>query len=105
MNRGDIIQAIAKETELTRSEIDNMIGIFLETIKKGVNNGEKVKLVGFGSFYKVNRKARLGRNPKTGEEIPISARRVVTFRAGHKLKSRVEHYSGDSDGGAGTTHE
>jgi integration host factor subunit alpha len=64
--------------------------IFFEEIRNSLECGEPVKLSGFGNFNLRDKNQRPGRNPKTGEEIPITARRVVTFRAGHKLKSRVE---------------
>ena len=63
-------------------------------IRAALENGQQVKLSGFGNFDLREKKERPGRNPKTGEEIPITARRVVTFRPGQKLKARVESYAG-----------
>jgi integration host factor subunit alpha len=71
-----------------------MVEIFFEKIRLALENGEQVKLSGFGNFDLREKKQRPGRNPKTGEEIPISARRVVTFRPGQKLKAKVEAYAG-----------
>ena len=71
-----------------------MIELFFEEIKSSLENGEQVKISGFGKFELRDKSSRPGRNPKTGEEIPISARRVVTFRSGQKLKARVEQYAG-----------
>ena len=68
--------------------------MFFEEVREGLARGEEVKLSGFGNFYVRQKNQRPGRNPKTGEEIPISARRVVTFRPGQKLKARVEAYAG-----------
>jgi integration host factor subunit alpha len=68
--------------------------MFFEEIRASLENGRQVKLSGFGNFDLRDKKQRPGRNPKTGEEIPISARRVVTFRPGQKLKARVEVYVG-----------
>jgi integration host factor subunit alpha len=65
-----------------------------ETIRSALEKGEQVKISGFGNFDLRDKNQRPGRNPKTGEEIPISARRVVTFRPGQKLKARVEGYAG-----------
>ena len=64
---------------------------FFEEVRKALENGEQVKLSGFGNFDLREKNERPGRNPKTGEDIPISARRVVTFRPGQKLKARVEN--------------
>jgi len=67
-----------------------MVESFFEEIREALESGEQVKLSGFGNFDLRDKNQRPGRNPKTGEDIPISARRVVTFRPGQKLKSRVE---------------
>jgi integration host factor subunit alpha len=75
---------------LNKRESKELVELFFEEIRIGLEQGDVVKMSGFGNFNLRNKKERPGRNPKTGEEIPITARRVVTFRAGHKLKSRVE---------------
>ena len=67
---------------------------FFEKIKGSLEVGEQVKISGFGKFELRDKCSRPGRNPKTGQEIPITARRVVTFRSGQKLKARVEAYAG-----------
>ena len=72
-----------------------MVEIFFEEIRETLESGDQVKLSGFGNFDLRLKSERPGRNPKTGEDIPISARKVVTFRPGQKLKSRVE--DGNSD--------
>ena len=72
-----------------------MVEIFFEEIRETLESGDQVKLSGFGNFDLRQKSERPGRNPKTGEDIPISARKVVTFRPGQKLKSRVE--DGNSD--------
>jgi len=69
--------------------------LFFEEIRFSLEQGQQVKLSGFGNFDLRNKNQRPGRNPKTGQEIPISARRVVTFRPGQKLKARVEAYAGN----------
>ena len=71
-----------------------MVEMFFEEIRQSLEDGRQVKLSGFGNFDLREKKQRPGRNPKTGKEIPISARRVVTFRPGQKLKARVEAYAG-----------
>jgi integration host factor subunit alpha len=71
--------------------------MFFEEIRATLEKGRQVKLSGFGNFDLRDKNQRPGRNPKTGEEIPITARRVVTFRPGQKLKARVEAYAGGSE--------
>ena len=67
--------------------------MFFEEVRSALEAGENVKLSGFGNFELRDKSERPGRNPKTGEEIPITARRVVTFRPGQKLKARVDSYA------------
>ena len=69
-----------------------MVELFFEKIKSSLEQGKQVKISGFGKFELRDKTSRPGRNPKTGEEIPITARRVATFRSGQKLKARVEAY-------------
>lgn len=75
---------------LNKREANGIVELFFEGIRLSLEQGDPVKLSGFGNFNLRDKNQRPGRNPKTGKEIPITARRVVTFRAGHKLKSRVE---------------
>jgi integration host factor subunit alpha len=82
------------EVGLNKREAKEFVDAFFETIRKALEEGEQIKLSGFGNFELRSKNQRPGRNPKTGEEIPISARRVVTFRAGQRLKQRVEAYAG-----------
>lgn len=76
---------------LSKQDAKKLVELFFEEIRKSLEQGEQVKISGFGNFELRDKSPRPGRNPKTGEDIPISARRVVTFRPGHKLKSRVEN--------------
>ena len=76
-------------------EAKEMVELFFDEILQSLENNVQVKLSGFGNFDLREKGERPGRNPKTGEEIPITARRVVTFRPGQKLKSRVEAFSGE----------
>jgi integration host factor subunit alpha len=73
-----------------KREAKEMVDLFFEEIRTALENGEQVKLSGFGNFDLREKSKRPGRNPKTGEEIPISARRVVTFKSGQKLRTIVE---------------
>jgi len=75
---------------LNKREAKDMVESFFEEIRMALERGDSVKLSGFGNFQLRNKPQRPGRNPKTGEEIPITARRVVTFHASQKLKTLVE---------------
>ncbi|PIP78316.1 MAG: integration host factor subunit alpha, partial [Gammaproteobacteria bacterium CG22_combo_CG10-13_8_21_14_all_40_8] len=79
---------------LNKREAKEIVELFFEEVRNSLEKGEQVKLSGFGNFDLRLKNQRPGRNPKTGEEIPISARRVVTFRPGQKLKARVEAHAG-----------
>ena len=82
------------ELGLNKREAKEIVEMFYDEIRECLVTGEQVKLSGFGNFDLRDKKERPGRNPKTGEDIPISARRVVTFRPGQKLRARVENYAG-----------
>lgn len=77
--------------KLSKRDAKELVELFFEELRLALENGEQVKLSGFGNFDLRDKSPRPGRNPKTGEDIPITARRVVTFHPGQKLKSRVEH--------------
>ena len=79
---------------LDKKEARELVDLFFQELEASLADGEQVKLYGFGNFDLRDKNARPGRNPKTGEEIPITARRVVTFKPGNKLKARVEGYAG-----------
>jgi len=83
------------ELGLNKREAKEFVEQFFEEVRQALERGDDVKLSGFGNFILRSKNERPGRNPKTGEEIPISARRVVTFRPGQKLKARVEAYAGN----------
>ena len=83
-----------EELGLNKREAKEIVEMFFEEIRASLESNEQVKLSGFGNFELRDKGERPGRNPKTGEEIPISQRRVVTFRPGQKLKARVEKYAG-----------
>ena len=94
LTKSDIAEHLFNVLGLNKREATEIIELFFEEVKLALENGEQVKLSSFGNFNLRDKKQRPGRNPKTGVEIPISPRRVVTFRAGQKLKSRVEQYAG-----------
>jgi len=94
LTKADLAEKLFEELGLNKREAKEMVEVFFEEIKLALEKNYQVKLSGFGNFDLRNKKERPGRNPKTGEEIPISARRVVTFRPGQKLKARVEEYAG-----------
>ena len=91
MNKKDLVQIVAKNAKITKKESEEIITIILETIIKAVSEGEKVTLVGFGSFEARERQMREGRNPKTGEKLIIPAARVPTFSVGKFFKDRVNN--------------
>jgi integration host factor subunit alpha len=94
LTKADMAERLFEEVGLNKREAKEFVDAFFEIVRSSLENGEQVKLSGFGNFDLRKKNERPGRNPKTGEEIPISARRVVTFRPGQKLKSRVEAYAG-----------
>ena len=90
LTKADIAEHLFTELGMTKRDAKDMVEAFFEEIRSALEQGEQVKISGFGNFELRNKGERPGRNPKTGEDIPISARRVVTFRPGQKLKARVE---------------
>ena len=94
LTKAEIAEALFDQLGLNKREARDLVDMFFEELRASLAAGEQVKLSGFGNFDLRRKNERPGRNPKTGEEIPISARRVVTFRPGQKLKARVEAYAG-----------
>ena len=94
LTKSEMAERLFEELGLNKREAKEIVELFFEEIRSCLENNEQVKLSGFGNFDLRDKSQRPGRNPKTGEEIPISARRVVTFRPGQKLKARVEEYAG-----------
>ena len=94
LTKNDMMERLVETLDFGRRDAKLVVDQFFEEIKDALARGEVVKLSGFGNFDLREKKERPGRNPKTGEEIPITARRVVTFRPGQKLKQRVEAYAG-----------
>ena len=93
LTKADLSETLFNKVGLNKSEAKEMVEAFFEEIKSSLENGDSVKLSGFGNFDLRTKAERPGRNPKTGKEIPIKARRVVTFHASHKLKTSVEEIS------------
>jgi integration host factor subunit alpha len=94
LTKADFSEKLFDELGLNKREAKDLVELFFEEIKESLERGEEVKLSGFGKFELRDKTSRPGRNPKTGEEVAITARRVVTFRSGQKLKARVEAYAG-----------
>lgn len=89
MNKAQLIESIANATSLTKADAEGALNATLEAVKKTVKKGEDVTLIGFGTFTKAKRKARIGRNPQTGKEIKIPAMNVPKFRPGREFKDFV----------------
>ena len=90
LTKAELADLLFENLGLNKREAKDMVESFYEEVRTALQNGEGVKLSGFGNFQLRAKPQRPGRNPKTGEEIPITARRVVTFHASQKLKSLVE---------------
>ncbi len=95
LTKADMAERLFEELGINKREAKELVEIFFEEIRGALERGYQVKLSGFGNFDLRDKNQRPGRNPKTGEEIPITARRVVTFRPGQKLKARVDRFKGD----------
>ncbi|NEN99913.1 MAG: HU family DNA-binding protein [Moorea sp. SIO1F2] len=89
MNKGELVDKVAERATVTKKQADAVLTATIETIMEAVSEGDKVTLVGFGSFESRERKAREGRNPKTGEKMEIPATKVPAFSAGKVFKERV----------------
>ena len=90
MNKEELVQAITKQTKVTQKEAAEVLNGLVATIQKAVSKGDKVTLVGFGTFESRKRAARTGRNPQTGAAIKIAAKKVPAFSAGKQFKERVK---------------
>jgi DNA-binding protein HU-beta len=90
LNKTDLISEVADRTGMTKKDVEKVVNAFFSTIENTLKSGDKVQLIGFGTFEVRDRQARKGRNPQTGEEISISAARVPAFKAGKALKDAVD---------------
>ena len=94
ITKDSLVEMVHNEIGLNKREAKELIESFFEQIKKSLEEGNDIKLSGFGNFSLRDKAPRPGRNPKTGEEVTISSRRVVKFKSGLKLKSKLEGYDG-----------
>ncbi|WP_240126607.1 integration host factor subunit alpha [Thermomonas alba] len=94
LTKAEMAERIYEDVGLNKREAKEFVDAFFDALRQALEQGRQVKLSGFGNFDLRRKNPRPGRNPKTGEEIPITARTVVTFRPGQKLKERVEAYAG-----------
>ena len=91
LTKAEMAENLFEKLGVSKRDAKDLVEAFFEEVRRSLENGEQVKLSGFGNFDLRDKNQRPGRNPKTGEDIPITARRVVTFRPGQKLKRRVEN--------------
>ncbi len=97
LTKAEMAESLFNQLGLNKREARELVDLFFEELRLALSSGSQVKLSGFGNFDLRDKNQRPGRNPKTGEEVPISARRVVTFHPGQKLKARVEAYAGSEE--------
>ena len=89
MNKQELVSAMAEKSGLTKADSDKLLKAFEETFKETLGKGESIQLIGFGTFSVSERAARTGRNPQTGKEIQIAAKKVVKFKAGKALDQTI----------------
>ena len=97
LTKSDIVEDLNNEIGLNKREAKELVDSLFDNIKNKLEKGEEVKLSGFGNFQQKNKSPRPGRNPRTGEDVEITARKVVTFKSGQKLKEAVKTLSNDSE--------
>ncbi len=97
LTKEDMAESLFNELGLNKREARELVDLYFHQLVACLAVGEPVKLSGFGNFALRDKKERPGRNPRTGEKIPVAARRVVIFRPGQKLKARVEAYAGTGE--------
>ena len=90
MNKSDLITKISDDAGITKAQANGALNAFTDAVTKTLNKGDKVTLVGFGTFSVTNREARNGRNPKTNEPIKIKAKKVARFKAGKELAAKIQ---------------
>ena len=99
LTKADLAKHLDEQIGLTNREAKEIVELYFQYISDALINAQLVKISGFGNFELHNKRERPGRNPRTGEEVPVTARRVVTFHGGQKLKARVEKYAGKDNQG------
>ena len=97
LTKSDIVEGLNNEIGLNKREAKELVDMLFNSINDLLSEGHEVKLSGFGNFQLRDKSARPGRNPRTGEDVEISARRVVTFKSGQKLKESVKTLTNESD--------
>ena len=97
LTKSDIVEDLNNEIGLNKREAKELVDSLFDNIKNKLEKGEEVKLSGVGNFQLKNKSPRPGRNPRTGEDVEITARKVVTFKSGQKLKEAVKTLSNDSE--------
>lgn len=99
LTKADLAKHLDEQIGLSNREAKEIVELFFKYISDALISGKQVKISGFGNFTLHDKRERPGRNPRTGEEVPVSARRVVTFHSGQKLKGRVEKHTGKGQQG------
>lgn len=89
MNKTELVGQVAAQTSMTKKDVEKVVNAFFDTVEGALKSGDKVQLIGFGTFEVRDRQARKGRNPQTGEEINIPATKVPAFKAGKALKDAL----------------
>lgn len=90
MNKAQLVEAVSDKTGISKKKAGNVMDTVIKTITGALSQGEKVTLIGFGTFQVIERRAREGRNPQTGEKLQIPAKKVLKFKAGKELREAVE---------------
>ena len=89
MNKSELVAALASKTELSKKDAEKAVNAFVDVVSESLANGDKIQLIGFGTFAVKERPARTARNPRTGAEIKIAASKAPAFKAGKALKDKV----------------
>ena len=90
LTKSELIEVVSHELSCNKTKAKEFVDIFFQEIKEGLTSGHEIRLSGFGNFLLRDKRERPGRNPKTGEVVPVSARRVTTFKPGNKLQATIE---------------
>ena len=90
MNKADLVDKMANEAEISKAAAEKALGAFTDGVKNALRKGQSITLVGFGTYSTIERKARTGRNPKTGEVLKIPAKKTIKFKAGKGLRESIE---------------
>ncbi len=97
MNKSDLIEALAERRKMTQKEADLVVNLVLDGMTEALRRGERIEIRGFGSLIVKTYEPYIGRNPKTGEQVQVPAKRLPFFKVGKELKERVDGRSGDFD--------